>query len=818
MFNKKIFISALLAFSSITLSAFAEKKIAVMPFSVSNNQKELTQYELGTMETITHALSSSPDYTIIERGQLQNILKELGFQQSAFTDQKTSLKLGKLSGVDILVMGTIQTNKEKIRINAHFTDVQSGKILKTVQVTGSDIFDLQDNLAQEIIKQQNISLTDSQKTRISQITKPTNNKKAYEDYLKGKNLSFNFDDDSYEKKLKLFDSALSYDKDYTLARSSKAELQAVQAEYLKSINKEFNSLLEDAEKNINEVIAQNKDFAETHRALSIIYKLKGKEEESKSENEKSLSFDSNSHSTFHNDVGTAYWFIKNYQKATEELNEALRANPKDWVIYSTLALVNSDQKKYNEAEALFKKALELNPDASTVYNNFALIYMAQKKYDIATTMLNKSIELNGNSSAPYNNLAQIYMKQNKFSMAEELLKKAISVNPKSSSSYNNIGNIYMRQGKYEEALKVFRKAYELSNLSYYYTQIANIYSILGKYQESIKELEKVIDKKHEASLYVSLSDAYLGLKQYDKAQEVLKKGITLFPKESYLHSSLGDLYIIQNKEQDAENEFKEALKLNPEETSVYYSYSDLLKKLKRYDEAFYYYKKLLEIEPDNDYSLYKLAEYYHDTSNNQEALSTVDKSIAINPRNYSRMLRSKILINLSKDNEAINELNILLAEKPDYIEANKILGNIYLKNNNLTEAIKNLEIVNKKVKNKNSSSELAKAYFSSGVKLYNEGNPEKAIVYYKDSLELVKDDANTLTNLGAAYHAIKRYDLAVKTYQKAIEIKPDLASSHDNLGISLQALGKNTEAIAEYKKACELGSQGSCNWLKENKL
>ena len=62
------------------------------------------------MAVVNHTLNSMSEYTVIDRGQIVSILKEIGFQQTGYTDEKTSVKIGKMSGVDILVLGTIQSS------------------------------------------------------------------------------------------------------------------------------------------------------------------------------------------------------------------------------------------------------------------------------------------------------------------------------------------------------------------------------------------------------------------------------------------------------------------------------------------------------------------------------------------------------------------------------------------------------------------------------------------------------------------------------------------------------------------------------------
>ncbi|MEK7431509.1 MAG: CsgG/HfaB family protein, partial [Cyanobacteriota bacterium] len=169
---KKSIIS-LLFLLGLSFPAFAEKKIAVLPFDVPSDKLELKQFGTGTSDTITMALTNIKEFIMIDRSRTENILKEQAFQKSGFVEQENAIKLGKLLGAEILVAGSIQYSAGNYRLTARLTDVETGKVLKSVQVTGNDIFDLQDKIAIEIIKANNIKIENN--TNNQPITNNDNN-------------------------------------------------------------------------------------------------------------------------------------------------------------------------------------------------------------------------------------------------------------------------------------------------------------------------------------------------------------------------------------------------------------------------------------------------------------------------------------------------------------------------------------------------------------------------------------------------------------------------------------------------------------------
>ena len=97
-------------------------------------------------------------------------------------------------------------------------------------------------------------------------------------------------------------------------------------------------------------------------------------------------------------------------------------------------------------------------------------------------------------------------------------------------------------------------------------------------------------------------------------------------------------------------------------------------------------------------------------------------------------------------------------------------------------------------------------------------NYNKAIIYYKKTIELRPADAHAFNNLGNAYKEIQNYPLAIKAYRNAILHKPDYASAHYNLGIVYQKNNNFDVALDSYRKAARLAHSGGQKWLKESGL
>lgn len=68
-------------------------------------------------------------------------------------------------------------------------------------------------------------------------------------------------------------------------------------------------------------------------------------------------------------------------------------------------------------------------------------------------------------------------------------------------------------------------------------------------------------------------------------------------------------------------------------------------------------------------------------------------------------------------------------------------------------------------------------------KLYSSwNNHDTAILCFQKSLELNKDDLETMNSLGIAYLKAKKFEQAKKCFQKVIRLQPDNIIAYGNIG------------------------------------
>ncbi len=78
-------------------------------------------------------LVNTGGFQVIERGEMTRILEEQEFQQIACTEDDCSIvEVGQILGVSHIVTGTVSKMSDLFYLNIKLTDVESGKIIKSI--------------------------------------------------------------------------------------------------------------------------------------------------------------------------------------------------------------------------------------------------------------------------------------------------------------------------------------------------------------------------------------------------------------------------------------------------------------------------------------------------------------------------------------------------------------------------------------------------------------------------------------------------------------------------------------------------------------
>jgi hypothetical protein len=124
MLNKTVLIIGL-----CTLLASAEKLTVAINDLIAQGVEPETAAIIS--ERLRAELFSTAQFQVMERDQMAEILKEQGFQQTGCVDNACAVEIGKLIGVDHIIMGTVGQVGAIYTISLRLVNVASAEVLYT---------------------------------------------------------------------------------------------------------------------------------------------------------------------------------------------------------------------------------------------------------------------------------------------------------------------------------------------------------------------------------------------------------------------------------------------------------------------------------------------------------------------------------------------------------------------------------------------------------------------------------------------------------------------------------------------------------------
>ncbi len=122
----------------LTSSLFAKEIIAVLDLE----QIGLSKQEATILtQRLTTELISLDKYQVVERNNMDKILKEQKFQHSGCTDSECAVEIGQLLNTDFIVIGSVSAFGSMYSIDARLIDVAQGKGLISAEYSTENSID-----------------------------------------------------------------------------------------------------------------------------------------------------------------------------------------------------------------------------------------------------------------------------------------------------------------------------------------------------------------------------------------------------------------------------------------------------------------------------------------------------------------------------------------------------------------------------------------------------------------------------------------------------------------------------------------------------
>jgi tetratricopeptide (TPR) repeat protein len=484
-------------------------RVVILPFkNVTANPNDAWISE-SFAESLTDGLAKVQSMQLIERSQIGSVLQEQAFGQSALADERFVPQVGKLLGANRMVLGSFQKLGDKLVAQVRIVDVDTGKVdaksVAKIEGKFSELFTLQQQLAQQLITGMRIPTTREEMAQLQQTLQATQSQVAYEAYIKGTTFRRLGDDENAQAAIREFVKALQADPNYARAHAGLAETYSMRAQAAEFFPSSTSTDLLKAQEAARKAIALNPQLAEAHRALAQVLYTQKKYPES-------LTAAQQAHLLNPRDGEAAIMMLLakypgeaiyqlNPNQLQNELNNLGISLEDPWMQYSVAAIylnramMPNASKERKLAIELLSKAQTSLPDYPYIPLMLGTLQLFEGNNEATVKFAKQAVSLAPANFMLLSSSGSLSLQAGDLTSAEYFIKRAIQVNPAYGFSYLFQADLYMFQGKETEALQAIGEAAKRM------PEHCNVYFSLAALHQSAGRNDKAILAYRQALKY-----------------------------------------------------------------------------------------------------------------------------------------------------------------------------------------------------------------------------------------------------------------------------------------------------------------------------
>ena len=369
--------------------------IAVLPFQNMSGSTGEDWFSDGMTETLITDLSRLRNLFVIARN-------------SSFTYKGKAVDVRQVArelGVRYVLEGSAQRTTKRLRVNAQLVEADTARHLwaQRYDRTLDDVFDIQDDIAQNIVTELQVTLLTGEQARAWR--KTTRNREAYELYLMGREHHERFTREDMARAQALHEQALQLDPNFTMAMVwlGWAHFQQGDAGWSSNPRDSYLKAVDLGRK----AAAIDPSLGDAYAMVAgVLYTLE-RYPEGLAAVEKSLALSPNQADV----LALGGWNLATYGRAQEALplvQRALRLNPipPDWY-YGALGDSLLFAKRLDEALPIHRKCVERLPDFIWCQLGLTVVYVESGKLDQATMHAKEALRINPTITAADNTYVRV---------------------------------------------------------------------------------------------------------------------------------------------------------------------------------------------------------------------------------------------------------------------------------------------------------------------------------------------------------------------------------------------------------------------------
>jgi serine/threonine-protein kinase len=451
--------------------------IAVLPFVDDSPEKGHGYLCEGLPNTLINALNN-----------IQNLRVPARTSAFSFVGKGMDIQgIGQKLNVENVLEGSIQVVGNNLRVTASLIKVNDGYQLwnATYDRKLEDVFTIQDEIAQAIVKALKIRLLGEQEERL--VKRDTENMEAYKLYLEGLYYWNKRTGKDLNRAIELFSQAIDKDPNYALAYVGLADSYSLLSMYGGPPPKE---VFPRAKAAATKALEINETLAEAHNSLAYVYER----------------------------------YDWNWKAAEAEFKRALKLNPNYATGHFWYGELLVYLGRFEEAIREIKRALELDPVSLVINVSLGWAYLWAQQPDQAFTQLHKALEMDPNFAMTRMNLGFADLAKKNFREAIDEMKKARELSGDAAMTVESLGVAYAAAGMLEEAKGILEELKARSKKQYVSPyNMARVYAVMGDLDMAFELANKAYEERDENLIFIKLDRALVPFHSDPRYQALLKK-------------------------------------------------------------------------------------------------------------------------------------------------------------------------------------------------------------------------------------------------------------------------------------------------------
>ncbi len=297
--------------------------LAVLPFDNISPDQDTDYFSNGLTEELIARLSIVSEIELISR-----------WASMQLKDRKQDSRLiGNELGARYIVGGSVRRFQDSVRITVQLVDVGTNRQLwgHTYKGKLDDIFDIQEQVAQQIVEALKLKLSFSEKLSLTK--RQTVNAQAYDLYLRGQDYLYRLTKRSVDRAIQLFEKAIELDPRYAAAYAGCSSAYG-QMYWL---------------------FAREEKYRDRAQELSF----------------KALMYDNNLAEAY-TAMGLSYFISGKFEEASAASRKAIELDPDDFIAHWTLGRIHFTSGEFEQAYALYRRVIELKPSFLSAYQDLQM--------------------------------------------------------------------------------------------------------------------------------------------------------------------------------------------------------------------------------------------------------------------------------------------------------------------------------------------------------------------------------------------------------------------------------------------------------------